>query len=221
VAMLVDHIGLWLFPDVTALRIIGRISFPLFAWLIANGAYHTQDIKKYIIRLGIFALISQIPFYLLQTTLTNSSVSLNIFFSLTLSLITIFCIQKTNSKWVGLGAIFISAVVAEFLRMEYGATGILSVVFFYIFFNQFAKMVFSQLLLFLSFYLYPVLEKLFQNILLQREDIWSLTQIFSLFSLILIRFYNEKLGVKAQYLFYIFYPAHLVILYIVKVIADK
>ena len=64
ITMTVDHIGAVLYPDYTFLRWIGRLSFPLFAYLLILGIRNTSDIKKYFIRPFIFALISQIPFFL-------------------------------------------------------------------------------------------------------------------------------------------------------------
>jgi hypothetical protein len=65
--MLIDHIGAvlftgWLFPDYGVLRLIGRIALPLYAYMIAQGCKRTKNINKYLLRLGLFALISEIPF---------------------------------------------------------------------------------------------------------------------------------------------------------------
>jgi len=62
VTMLIDHVGYIFFPQYVLLRIIGRISFPIFAFLIVEGFMHTRDVKKYIFRMIIFALITEIPF---------------------------------------------------------------------------------------------------------------------------------------------------------------
>ncbi len=60
--MLVDHIGVVFYPDLDWLRVIGRISFPLFIWLLVQGESHTKDIWRYGLRLGLLGLISQ-PIY--------------------------------------------------------------------------------------------------------------------------------------------------------------
>ena len=65
ITMLIDHIGYVFFPDRIELRIIGRISFPLFAYCIAVGFLYTSNIKKYILRLAAFSILSQ-PFYVLS-----------------------------------------------------------------------------------------------------------------------------------------------------------
>ena len=76
--MTIDHVGFFFFPDIEVLRIIGRLSFPLFAWLIANGAYHTKNMHAYLVRLFIFALISQVPFSLAFRLISPLDTGLNI-----------------------------------------------------------------------------------------------------------------------------------------------
>ena len=65
VTMFIDHIGSIIFPHIMFLRIIGRISFPIFAFLIVNGYRHTHNLKKYLLRLAAFAIISEIPYNLI------------------------------------------------------------------------------------------------------------------------------------------------------------
>lgn len=60
--MLVDHIGAVLFPQIALLRIIGRVSFPLYAFLAAEGCRYSRDRGRYALRLGLFALVSEIPY---------------------------------------------------------------------------------------------------------------------------------------------------------------
>ena len=62
ISMVFDHVGDMFFPGVMWLRMIGRLAMPLFSFCIAEGYIHTKDRKKYILRLGIFALISEVPF---------------------------------------------------------------------------------------------------------------------------------------------------------------
>ena len=60
--MLIDHAGAVLFPQYEILRIVGRLAFPIYAYTLVEGLVHTHDVKKYMLRLGAFALISEIPF---------------------------------------------------------------------------------------------------------------------------------------------------------------
>jgi hypothetical protein len=215
-AMVIDHVGLYFFPDISIFRIIGRLAFPLFAWLIANGAYYTKNHTKYLLRLGLFAGISQIPYWLIHQGLGDSYAYLNIFFTLTLSLFAILLIKKTQSKFLWLVITICAAFLAEVTRMDYGAFGIFSVVFYFIFFKNFKKLVLSQVLIYTSIYLVPVIGKVSSGTALLADDYSYLIQLFALFALIIIRRYNGKLGVKLQYAFYIIYPAHLLFFYILK-----
>ena len=67
VTMLIDHIGAIFYPDMIALRVIGRIAFPIYCFLLVQGFLHTSNLKKYMVRMGVFALLSEVPFDLART----------------------------------------------------------------------------------------------------------------------------------------------------------
>ena len=91
ISMFCDHFGDVYIGHYSFLNLIGRIAFPIFAFQISEGFIHTKNIKKYFIRLGIFALISQVPFSLFVNKYLNSSIfSLNVFFTLFLGLLSIY-----------------------------------------------------------------------------------------------------------------------------------
>ena len=106
VTMIIDHIGYYFQPEINEyiyyiLRAIGRISMPLFAFILVQGFFHTSDLKKYILRIFSFAVITQIGIFavsILDTNRLNMSVNtqLNILFSYTLSLITLWLIHEKN-----------------------------------------------------------------------------------------------------------------------------
>ena len=90
-AMLVDHIGGAFFPEIPVFRWIGRLAFPLFCYCMTVGMLYTHDIKRYLGRLGLFALISQ-PFWILAFNAEDfwgNLLNLNIFFTLFMSLLTV------------------------------------------------------------------------------------------------------------------------------------
>lgn len=198
--MIIDHIGLFFFPEHLWFRIIGRLSMPLFAWLIANGARHTHNINAYLIRIFLFAFISQVPYSFANHLVDPSFSSLNVLFTLGLGLIAIFFIRKTENRQMWLLIAVICAGIAHLLHTDYGALGVLSTVCFYLFFNNFKYMVLSQIILFL-----------FPYIFLSQYRQGSI-EPFGLFALVFIAFYNNKEGLKAKYLFYIFYPLQYVVI---------
>ena len=88
ISMTIDHVGSVFFPQYPAFRWIGRIAFPLFSYCLTVGMLYTRDIRKYMFRLGAFALISQ-PFWILAFNgddILGNLFNLNIFFTLVVSL---------------------------------------------------------------------------------------------------------------------------------------
>lgn len=117
--MLIDHIGYAFFPDVTILRIIGRIAFPLFALELARGRRRTRSIQKYLARLFILALVSQVPYMLfLDTT------DLNVLFTLAVSLVMLVALDK--KLYIIAVPLLVLTIVFPF---EYSYYGILTVFF--------------------------------------------------------------------------------------------
>lgn len=87
--MFVDHTSVAFFSHTTLFNVIGRIAFPIFAFQISEGYVHTKNFKKYLLRLFVFALVSQIPFMLFKSIFTNSF-GINIFGTLFFGLLSIF-----------------------------------------------------------------------------------------------------------------------------------
>lgn len=89
-AMLTDHIGCILYPDAVWLRCIGRLAFPLFVFMLTEGASHTHSMKRYILRMLVFALITEIPYNLAFNGTLLYTGSRNMLFTLTLGLCMIY-----------------------------------------------------------------------------------------------------------------------------------
>lgn len=211
--MLIDHIGAVLFPQYIFLRVIGRLAFPLFAYLIATGYKHTKNLKKYFIRLFCFALISQLPFEFAFNEHFSSELNLNIFFTLFLGLAAIYLYEKFNKKFF---PVIFLGIIAQYAGTDYGLYGVFTIFFFYKYLDSFKNIVISQviinifytILLILSIKSGYTVESIFSPILY--------IQNLSLLSLIFINFYNNQKGMSLKYSFYIFYPLHLTILYFLK-----
>lgn len=115
--MLIDHIGAILLPDVSALRIIGRFGFPLFAFMTAEGVRHTHDIRKYAIRLLLLAVISEMPYDLARTGTIFSSREQNVGWTLFASSIAAWLVLKIGKEDIvkGITAAITAAVLLGFI----------------------------------------------------------------------------------------------------------
>ena len=215
ITMTIDHIGVVFgTPFYNLLRAVGRLSFPIFAFLLTEGYVHTKSFSKYFLRLLVLAVISEIIYdYVFYERFIYLGAN-NIFFTLALGLFTLFLLDKSRClvkryfkdkidliiilPITYLLIVVIMGLIAEFLSFSYGMLGILIISFFYLFKNNFLLMVISVSI----------------STLILGEPM----QYFSLFSLILIYFYNKKLGKKCKIFFYLYYPLHILVLGLIKML---
>ena len=129
-AMLIDHIGGAFFPDVEFFRWIGRLAFPIFCYCLTVGLLYTRDVRKYLLRLGVFALVSQ-PFYVLAfhpaEEFFRQFTNWNIFFTLFLSLLALYGV-KERKWWLFALAFF----TVSWWNFDYSGTGIQLMLIFYL-----------------------------------------------------------------------------------------
>lgn len=209
--MAIDHTEKIFFPDSMIMAIIGRIAFPLFAYCVVVGCLYTHDMKKYLLRLAIFGVVSQ-PFYVLAFHPTKDAffqeiLSLNILFTLIAGIMAINALMNIKRNW---WMLIVAIAMEIFLGLDYGFYGILLMVIFYICRN---KTWLSALLV--SFWM--ILHGYSGNFI-EIGSIGLGLQIFSMLALPFIYFHtNTKLKVN-KYVFYIFYPLHLLIIFIVRII---
>ncbi|MEH1802047.1 MAG: TraX family protein [Nostoc sp.] len=197
VFMVMDHVCYLLMPELVILHLFGRLSFPLFAWLLAEGEKHTQNVHRYGRRLLITAIITQ-PIY----SIVFQSLSLNILFTLFLGLVMLGLVKHYPQLWQQLIIIGLCVAVAESLGVEYGAYGI-GVIFLMSLTDKFKPRVWLVYWCIFHFFILVILSMLniFQG--------WAM-----LAGLIIFQF-NGKQGSRAKW-FYVFYPAHLIILGIIN-----
>lgn len=195
--MLVDHVGLSLFPGVFWLRWIGRLSFPLFLFLLAEGFVHTSSRKKYALRLGLFAVISEAPYQFLISTVYGGGWQLpcqNVFFELLMAFFAMWCVERGGVWLLGAGG---AVLVAECLGMDYGGYGVLLAICFLLFRGNRWGVAIS---LAACTGLYCVAHG-------------SWVQAWALLAAIPMAFYNGQRGKRLpKYTLYVFYPAHLALL---------
>lgn len=226
ICMTIDHIGLCIgttykdgsyyltglmsFDTYSILRIIGRIAFPIFCYLIVEGLFYTKDVINYTIRLFVFALVSQIPFSLMtRRTPFDFSKNLNVYFTLFLGLITIAVIEycKVQRKReiintpifvvISFVTILCTTTFADTINTDYAGFGVIIIVIFYVFKDK------------------PLLT--FLGLLIAIFLMSNGTELYALIALIPIILHNHKKGPSAKYVFYTYYPAHMLILYFIYV----
>lgn len=196
ISMLTDHVGLIFFPEYPVLRCIGRIAFPIYCYLIVEGFHHTRSPFNYFIRLFIFTIISEIPFDLAFRRQLFDWGHQNVFFTLTLGLLCIFCMEEINNRrryWILLVFLWITAYL---IHCDYGLGGVLLICMFYVTEKSpLTRLILCTLILYLFF---------------------GLTELYGMLALAFIAFYNKKKGPEAKMFFYWFYPVHLLLLYLIK-----
>ena len=236
-AMLIDHIG-YINGNIYY-RIIGRIAFPIFVYLITNGFRHTSSRIRYALRLALFALISQVPFSLFSRGVVDFSHG-NVLFTLLLGLLCIWSIdilrKKTYLRWIALlPTLFVCGIYYfGIISSDYGMRGILLTVVFYLFDGKSTpKRILMTVGALLSVFSYYALSlgvavakwALGNALVLPSMTQWEFLQIYSLGALIFIFMYNGRKGTYPknrktakllQYGFYAFYPVHQMILWAIR-----
>ena len=196
--MFIGHIP-FVFPDtVIPCILVGKLAFPIFAFLVSEGYVHTHNLKKYLMRLLVLAVISQLPAFSL---FNSNSLYLNIFFTLALGLISIRFFDKIRNKYFRIVPVIVLSAVSELFRTNKVGIVLSETLIMVALFAQ-------------KLYNYPALNStIIRYILLQF--------LFTIVSLIFIIFYNGKRGKdtrKVKLGFYFFYPIHLTFLCILKYI---
>ena len=208
ITMLIDHITYLWVPVRSNFylvgRGIGRLAFPIYCFLLVEGFYHTSNRKKYLLRMLFFALLSEIPFDFVfngfpatERLMDSQNVMVTLFLGLLLlniyeSLKEQYLTQPMIFNTLGVIAIVAFTSFAIFVSSDYRHVGILFILVFYLFRGK---------KLWIALGLAAVII-MFSN--------WI--EIFALLALVPIFFYNGQEGKKIKYVFYAFYPGHLLVL---------
>ncbi|MDD3404385.1 MAG: TraX family protein [Hespellia sp.] len=211
ITMLIDHIGAAiLYYTVQTeseiqmyyiFRNIGRIAFPIFCFLLVEGFLHTHDVKKYAVRLGVFALISEIPFDLAVTRTGNSVwLNQNVFWTLLIALLVMTGLRYVEIKipatqYLWQGSLYVMCIaagcgLAYLMKTDYDYKGVFAICMLY---------------------------------LLRQNRIWQviagglcfLWEPWAILGFIPILLYNGTRGFRMKYFFYLFYPVHLLVLHVI------
>ena len=210
ISMVLDHVGDMFFPGVMWLRMAGRLSMPVFSFCIAEGFAHTRDRKKYLCRMGIFALISEIPFDLAfegKVGFAHQNIMLTFFLSIAALMLfdRIRGGKEADRVCVGrtaLGVLAVAAVagVSLLLRADYTVFAVVAVFLFYVLRRYHPLLRSGVGVAFLA--------------LTRTVGYYCATGL----SVIPLALYNGKRGRGLKWLFYGFYPGHLLLLAAIKAI---
>lgn len=212
ISMLIDHVGKVFFPQYIVFRWIGRLAFPIFCYCLTVGLLYTHNIYKYLLRLGIFAIISQ-PFYILAfhpNDFFYNILNLNIYFTLFISLLAVWGFKE--KKWF---VFIIAIIITALVNFDYSLNGIILMLIFYLCRNK-PKL---GVVLFILNYI-PIL---FNTSI---TDSYALVignyaigfECFSLFAIPFI-FLKPSTNFKiSKWIFYVFYPLHLFVIYVFRMI---
>lgn len=193
-AMTADHIGAVFFPEIPLLRWIGRLAMPVLCFFIGEGLRHTRSPRRYLLRLTGFALLSELPFDLAFYGGIEWGHQ-NVYFTLALGLLALWAIQSRGMEgWL---LALTAALAAELLGCDYGMYGVLLILLLDRFHRARSEQLAGAALLNLAFF-------------------GLQTQTLSLIALPLLWLYNGKRGRDDRRLFYLYYPAHLCVLGILR-----
>lgn len=195
-SMTIDHIAYYYGvsnPYVYELmRTIGRIAFPTFAFLLAEGYVHTSNRQRYMLSLFTFAILSEIPWLLL-----NHDNSHNVLFTLLAGVIGMYIIDTSRSKWVALTSLVLIGCTTLMAETDYSLNGFVLTLLFFMFRGR------------------PDFQMLFGLPLMYEYGFMGILMAFAVIFL-----YNGERGFihgkDAKYVFYAFYPAHLMLIYLIR-----
>ena len=208
ISMVFDHVGDMFFPGALWMRMIGRLAMPLFSFCIAEGYAHTKNKQRYLLRMGVFALVSEIPFDLAfegRVGLGHQNIMLSFFLAI-LALMVFDRIRGEGKEHaagktlLGILCVCAVAVLALVLRADYTLFAVLAVFLFYVLRNRHPLLRCGVGVGFLA--------------LTRTVGYYRATGL----SLIPLLLYNGKRGRGLKWLFYAFYPGHLLLLYLLKTV---
>ena len=203
VSMVFDHVGDAFFPEATWMRIVGRIAMPVFAFCVAEGLSHTSDKYRYLARLCVFALVSEVPFDLFAFGKVLEFTHQNIMFTFALAVAALLVYdmfaQKGRDMEIAMLLMLIATMLLSIIiHLDYSFLGLGLVYIFYLRRNDRS--------------IFRILWAALMHFLSRNKGVYR----FGLLGFIPLLFYNGRKGAGLKWLFYVFYPAHLLLIYAVK-----
>ena len=225
--MLCDHLWATLIPGNDWLTCVGRIAFPIFAFMIVEGYFHTHDLKKYVKRLLVCAVLSEIPFNLVMGSRVLYPLHQNVLWTFLIAIGLIHLNEKAKQKgkiWLrilaGIGSVILAFILGLVTFVDYNFAGIYMVLVFYFLRGRRWWNFLGQLIL-LAYINIEVLSGFAYEIHLFGNTYFMVRQGFALLALIPIWLYRGEQGPYnkvLKYTYYLFYPVHLLVIALVRMI---
>ena len=224
VLMLMDHLWATLLPAQDWLTCAGRLAFPIFAFMVVEGYFHTHDFQKYALRLLLFAVLSEVPFDLMYGGTWFYPVHQNVIWTLLMGLLGIHLMETVRKKqkvWayvlVSAALVVVGAILGTVCMVDYYGVGVLTIFIFYFFRGRKWWCLLGQ---FLALYWVNVemLGGLMYPIQLFGMEFELCQQGLALLALLPIWLYRGRQGYHSkpfQYTCYAFYPVHMLVLVLV------
>lgn len=223
--MLCDHLWATVIPGNEWLTCIGRIAFPIFAFLLVEGYFHTRNLKKYALRLLLFAVISEIPFNLMYSSSPFYPFHQNVIWTLLIGLWLIHLNEKSRSNGklpvrilTIIGTMLLGVVLGFATFTDYNAAGILTILVFY-FFRGRKWWCYAGQLTGMYYINFEMLRGLVYEIPLAGRIIVLPQQGLAILALVFIWLYQGRKGYSSkwfQILCYWFYPTHMLLLWLIR-----
>lgn len=223
--MLCDHMWATLFPAADWLTCLGRIAYPIFAFLLVEGYFHTQNLWRYMLRLLGAAVLSEIPFNLMYSDSFIYPYHQNVLWTYIIGLLLITLLEEFKERfgqipWLIFLPVpaFLGYFLGYALMTDYYGPGVLMILAFYLFRGRHWLHFLGQLV---CLYLINVkmLGGFYYVVPLLRYDIEIVQQGFALFALLPIWLYEGRQGLHGKlfrWFCYLFYPVHMLVLFLIR-----
>lgn len=203
-----------------------RMAFPIFAFFIAEGCYYTKNRTKYLQRLFLFGLLSEIPFQYLICTIMGSPLQLsfalsNVFFTLFLGAMAItgydYCTKKQTLPVISLLPMFGCVALAFLLNTDYGGFGVLMIFVCYYYHSKSQKLLALSLVISaFSLGYIPITDSIVNGFHINYVIVFLSDWLFMMMSIFVLSKYNGTKGKSMKYFFYLFYPVHILLLLVLN-----
>lgn len=222
--MVCDHLWATIIPGNQWLTTVGRLTYPIYAFLLVEGYFHTRDVKKYALRLAALAILSEIPFNLMYSSQIFYPVHQNVIWTLLIGLACVHLNEKVKERSAALrlftaaGTLLGGALLGLLSFADYNAPGVLTILVFYFFRGRKWWCLAGQTAL-LYYLNVEVLKGLAFEVELFGQTHFIVQQGVALFALIPIWLYRGRKGRGGrgfQYACYAFYPLHMLALHLIR-----